>query len=66
MNKVTSKQRHHPSKNEHSNNNDGIVKMLQDTVNCLSTGNSGFVISCKENVLERINENRLKNFTIPG
>ena len=66
MNKVTSKKRHHPSKDEHSINTDGKLKKLQDAVSCLSTGDSGFVISCKQNVSNHIKENRSKNFTIPG
>ena len=66
MNKVSSKKRHHPSKDEDCNNTDGKQKKLQDTVSCLSTGDRGFVISCKQNVSERINENRSKNFKIPG
>ena len=66
MNKVTSKKRHHPSKDEHSNTTDGKQIKLQDAVSCPSTGDSSFVISCKQNVSERINENRSKNFTMPG
>ena len=66
MNKVSSKKRHHPSKDEDCNNTDGKQKKLQDTVNCLSTGGRGFVISCKQNVSKQINENKSKNVTIPG
>ena len=66
MNKVTSRKRHHPSKDEHSNNTDGKQVKLQDTVSCQSTGDNGFVISSKQNVSNHINDNRSKNFTLPG
>ena len=66
MNKVTSKQRHHPSKDEHSNNTNGIQNKSQSMMTCLSTGGSGFVISCKQNVSKQINENKSKSVTIPG
>ena len=66
MNKVTSKKRHHPSKDKQLMKTDGIQNKSQAMMTCLSTGGSGFVISCKQNVSKQINENKSKNVTIPG
>ena len=66
MNKVTSKKRHHPSKDKQLMKTDGIQNKSQEMMTCQSTGESGFVISCKQKVSKHISENRLSKFTIPG
>ena len=66
MNKVTSKKRQYLANGEESNSTDGKVKKLQETVSCNSTGDSSYVMFCKQNVSEQFNQNRSENFTIPG
>ena len=64
MNKVSSDE--YMLKDEKSKSTDGKISKLQETVCCQSTGDSSFVISCKENVSEHINQNASENFTIPS
>ena len=66
MNKVTTKKRQYLAKDEQSNSTDGKIKKLQETVSYLSTGDSSYVMFCKQNVFEQINQNTSENFKMSG
>ena len=66
MNKVTSKKLQYLANGEESNSTNGKTKKLQETVSCQSTGDSSYVMFCKQNVFEKINQNTSESFKMPG